>query len=41
MYGKQKDFIIYPSHLPPEILGYNKKKENIHISDQLSLSLKE
>ena len=41
MYGKQKDFIIYPSHLPPEILGYNEKEENIHISDQLSLSLKD
>ena len=41
MYGKQKNFIIYPSHLPPEILGYNKKEENIHISNQLSLSLKD
>ena len=41
MYGKQKDFIISPSHLPPEILGYNKKKEDVQISNQLSLSLKE
>ena len=40
MYGKQKDF-IFPSDLPPEILGYNKKEENIHISNQLSLSLKD
>ena len=41
MYGKQKDFIISPSHLPPEILGYNNKKEDVQISNQLSLSLKE
>ena len=41
MYGKQKDFIISPSHLPPEILGYNKIEENVHISNQLSLSLKD
>ena len=41
MYGKQKDFTISPSHLPPEILGYNKKEENVQISNQLSLSLKE
>ena len=41
MYGKQKDFIISPSDLPPEILGYNKKEENAPISNQLSLSLKE
>ncbi len=41
MYGKQKNFIISPSHLPPEILGYNNKEENIQISNQLSLSLKE
>ncbi len=41
MYGKQKDFIISPSHLPPEILGYNKKEENVQISNQSSLSLKE
>ena len=41
MYGKQKDFEILPSHLPPEILGYNQKEENIHTSNQLSLSLKD
>ena len=41
MYGKQKDFVISPSHLPPEILGYNKKEENIYNSNQLSLSLKD
>ena len=41
MYGKQKNFIISPSHLPPEILGYNKKEDSIHISKHLSLSLKD
>ena len=41
MYGKQKDFKIFPSHLPPEILGYNKNKENVYSSNQLSLSLKD
>ena len=41
MYGKQKDFIISPSHLPPEILGHNNKKVDVQISNQLSLSLKE
>ena len=41
MYGKQKDFEIFPSHLPPEILGYNKKEDSIHTSNQLNLSLKD
>ena len=41
MYGKQKDFIISPLDLPPEILGFNKKEENVQISNQLNLSLKE
>ena len=41
MYGKQKDIEILPSHLPPEILGYNKEEKNIHTSNQLSLSLKD
>ena len=41
MYGKQKDFKITPSQLPPEILGYNKKEDNMNISNQLSLSLKD
>ena len=41
MYGKQKDFIISPLDLPPEILGNNKKEENAPLSNQLSLSLKE
>ena len=41
MYGKQKDFEILPSHLPPEILGYNQKEDHIHNSNQLSLSLKD
>ena len=41
MYGKQKDFKITPSQLPPEILGYNKKEDNMKITNQLSLSLKD
>ena len=41
MYGKRKDFTITPAHLPPEILGHNKKDENNDISNQLTLSLKE
>ncbi len=41
MYGKQKKFIISPSHLPPEILGYIKKEETVHSSNQLNLSLKD
>ena len=32
---------ITPAHLPPEILGYNKKDDNNDISNQLTLSLKE
>ena len=41
MYGKHKNFIITPLHLPPEILGQNKKEENNDISNQLTLSLKD
>ena len=41
MYGKQKDFEIFPSHLPPEILGYNKKEDSIRPSNHLNLSLKD
>ena len=41
MYGNQKNFIILPSHLPPEILGYSNKEKPKSISNQLSLSLKE
>ncbi len=41
MYGNQKNFIILPSHLPPEILGYSNKAKPNAISNQLSLSLKE
>ena len=41
MYGKHKNFIITPLHLPPEILGHNKEDENDDISNQLSLSLKD
>ena len=43
MYGNQKNFIISPSHLPPEILGYNENEitKDKKISSQLSLSLKD
>jgi len=41
MYGNQKNFIILPSHLPPEILGYNKKDLSNDIKNQFSLSLKD
>ena len=41
MYGKQKDFEIFPSHLPPEILGNNKKEDSIRTSNQINLSLKD
>ena len=41
MYGNQKNFIISPSHLPPEILGYNENEKSKNISSQLSLSLKD
>ena len=41
MYGKHKNFIITPLHLPPEILGQNKEEENNDISNQLTLSLKD
>ena len=40
MYGNQKNFTILPSHLPPEILGYNNDNSNT-LSNQLSLSLKD
>ena len=40
MYGQQENFIIMPSHLPPEIIGLNTsgKKKNIN---SLELSLKD
>ena len=40
MYGQQENFIIMPSHLPPEIIGLNnsEKKKNIN---SLELSLKD
>ena len=41
MYGNQKDLLIMPSHLPPEILGYNKKKKPDSIINNFSLSLKD
>ena len=41
MYGNQKNSIILPSHLPPEVLGFNEKEKDKHISNHLSLSLKD
>ena len=41
MYGNQKDLLIMPSHLPPEILGYNEKKKHDSIINNFSLSLKD
>ena len=41
MYGNHKDFIILPSHLPPEILGYDNKERISITSNQLNLSLKD
>jgi two-component system nitrogen regulation response regulator NtrX len=41
MYGNQKNSIILPSHLPPEVLGFNEKEKDNHISNHLSLSLKD
>ena len=37
----KKNFIVLPSHLPPEILGFNEKEKDKHISNHLSLSLKD
>ena len=41
MYGNQKDLLIMPSHLPPEILGNNEKKKHDSIINNFSLSLKD
>ena len=41
MYGNHKDFIILPSHLPPEILGYDNKEKISITPNQLNLSLKD
>ena len=41
MYGNQKDLLIMPSHLPPEILGYNEKKKHDNVINNFSLSLKD
>ena len=41
MYGNQKDLLIMPSHLPPEILGYNEKKKPDSIINNFNLSLKD
>ena len=41
MYGNQKDLLIMPSHLPPEILGYSEKKKHDSIKNNFSLSLKD
>ncbi len=41
MYGNQKNLIIMPSHLPPEILGFNEEKKIDKIRSEFSLSLKD
>ncbi len=41
MYGSQENLSILPSHLPPEILGYDEKKKNDNIVNNFSLSLKD
>ena len=41
MYGNQKNFLIKPSHLPPEILGYNPTNKKYNNSSELELSLKD
>ena len=41
MYGNQKNILISPSHLPPEILGYNNEKNTNSFSNHLSLPLKD
>ena len=41
MYGNKENFTIKPSHLPPEILGYDSKYKKDKISLDLDLSLKE
>ena len=40
MYGQQENFIIMPSHLPPEIIGLD-NSEKIKNIDSLELSLKD
>ena len=40
MYGQNSDFVIKPSHLPPEILGYELNNNNTNNSE-LELSLKD
>ena len=41
MYGSQDDLLILPSHLPPEILGYDEKQINDNIINNFNLSLKD
>ena len=41
MYGNQKNFLIKPSHLPPEILGYKPTIKKDNNSSELELSLKD
>ncbi|MDC0093990.1 sigma-54 dependent transcriptional regulator [Alphaproteobacteria bacterium] len=41
MYGNEKDFLIKPTHLPPEILGWNPTIKNDKKKSELELSLKE
>ena len=41
MYGNQENLIIKPSHLPPEILGYDEIKKHDNIINNFNLSLKD
>ena len=41
MYGNQENLIIKPSHLPPEILGYNEIKKHDNVINNFNLSLKD
>ena len=41
MYGNQDNLLILPSHLPPEILGYDEKTKDDNMVNNFSLSLKD
>ena len=41
MYSQNSDFVIKPSHLPPEILGYELNNNNNTNNSELELSLKD
>ena len=41
MYGNQENFVIKPSNLPPEVLGYDSSNDNGKIFTKLEMSLKD